>query len=114
MKTILKLLIAAIIINGSARAGFASVQYFQFKEAAQQAVLFGGGRPTAEVRRAILERAQELDVPVQPENVLVRRQGGRTWADASYIRAVEVFPNQPYPVDFSFSVESYSTVGGPP
>lgn len=114
MKTILKLLIAAIVINGTARAGYASVQYFQFKEAAQQAVLFGAGTPTADVRRVILERAYELELPVQPDNVLVRRQGGRTWADASYSQSVELFPNQPYPVNFSFSVESYSTISGPP
>lgn len=114
MKTILKLLIAAIVINGCARVGMASMRHFQFKEAAQQAVLFGSGIPTAEVRRTIVERGRELDLSVQPDNVLVHRQGGRTWADAAYSQDVEIFPNQTYPWDFSFSVESYSTVIGPP
>jgi len=114
MKTILKLLIAAIVINACARAGYASVRYLRFREAAQQAVLFGASSPTVEVRRLILSRAADLHVPVQPENVIVRRQGGRTWADASYSQGVEWFPNQQYPWGFSFSVEAFSPVGGPP
>jgi hypothetical protein len=114
MKTVLKLLIVAVILNGLARVGLASMRYYQFREAAQQAVLFGAGTPTVEVHRIIVERATELNLPIRPEDIVVRRLGGRTWADANYRQGVEVFPEQQYPVDFSFSVESYSMVLGPP
>ena len=56
--------------------------------------------------------AVELELPVGPKDVTVKRQGTRTWADASYRQAVELFPNQEYPVDLSFSVEGYSMVLG--
>ena len=49
---------------------------------------------------------------MNPDNVTVGRENGRTWADASYSQSVELFPNQKYPVDFSFSVEGYSMVIG--
>ena len=114
MKTFLKLLIVAIVINASARAGMAAVRHYQFKEAAQQAVLFGASTPTADVRQVIVQRGKELSLPVGPANVTVRRQGGRTWADAAYSQSVELFPQQIYPMNFSFKVESYSTVMGPP
>jgi hypothetical protein len=114
MKTAFKLLIVALVLNASARVGLASMRYYQFREAAQQAVLFGSGTPTIALRRMILDRARELSLPVREQDVVVRRQGGRTWADASYRQGVEVFPNQQYPLDFSFSVESYSMVLGPP
>jgi hypothetical protein len=113
MKTILKLLVAAVLINGAVRAGFAAVNYYEFKEAAQQAVLFGAAEPTSDIRRLILERAKALNLPVAPDNVTVQRQGGRTWANASYSQAVELFPNQPYPISFSFSVEAYSMILAP-
>ena len=114
MKTVIKLVIVAIVINATARAGLAAMRHYQFKEAAHQAVLFGAGTPTAEVRELIVARGKELSLPVGLESVTVRRQGGRTWADAAYSQSVEFFPRQIYAMNFSFQVESYSTTMGPP
>ena len=110
MKTILKLLVAAIVINAAVRGGMAAYRYYQFKDAAQQAVLFGSTSTPEEIQQALVERATSLSLPVGAEDVQVQRQGGRTWADASYKQAIEVFPNQQYPVDWSFTVEGYSMV----
>jgi hypothetical protein len=113
MKTILKLLIAAIVVNAAFRAGIAAVHYYQFKEAAQQAVLFGATARTSDIHSLIVERGMALNLPVEPGNVSVQRQAGRTWAEAWYKQNVELFPNQEYPIDFSFSVEAHSMVLGP-
>ena len=112
MKTILTLLIAGVLINGSVRAGLAGMRYYQLKETAQQAVLFGAGSTTADIRQTILEKAGELDLPLDPEHLTVGRQATRTWANGSYRHGIEVFPNQPYYVNFEFSVEGYSMVLG--
>ena len=112
MKTFLKLLLAAIVINAAVRGGLAAKRYFEFKQAAQEAVLFGADTPVTDIRQIIVERAQSLNLPIVTDNVKVNRQGGRTWADASYRQSIEVFPNQQYPVDWSFSVEGYSMVLG--
>ena len=114
MKTIVKLLIATVVINAAARAGIVTMRYYQLREAAQQTVLFGADASPEDLRDRILQQAQALKVPVRPENVLVKRQGGRTWADASYRQSVEYFPNQEYPMDLSFSVEAYAMVLAPP
>ena len=53
-----------------------------------------------------------MNLPVLADDVQVNREGARTWADASYRHEVELFPNQEYPVDLSFSVESYNIVLG--
>jgi hypothetical protein len=113
MKTILKLLVAAIVINAAVRGAVAGLHYYQLKDAAQQAVLFGASDPTADIQQQIVARAQELRLPIRPDNVLVQRDGGRTWANASYTQQIEFFPNQKYPVDFSFSVEGRSMVLAP-
>lgn len=114
MKTILKLLLAAIVINASVRGGMAAAGYFRFKDAAQQAVLFGSDSTPEEIQQLIIERAQALKLPVAIENIQVNRQGGRTWADASYSQNIEVFPKQQYPVSWSFRVEGYTMVLGAP
>jgi hypothetical protein len=112
MKTILKLLVAAIAINAAVHGGLAAKRYFEFKQAAQEAVLFGADTPVTDIHQIIVERARSLNLPLAADSVKVNRQGGRTWADASYRQAIEVFPNQQYPVDWSFSVEGYSMVLG--
>ena len=112
MKTILSLVIAAVLINGSARAGLAAMNYYRFKDMAQQTVLFGAGSSTDQIRQRILEKADQLQLPIDPEYVRVGRDGTRTWASASYRQGIELFPNQPYYVDFDFSVEGYSMVLG--
>lgn len=114
MKTTLKLLLVAIVINAAARAGLAAKSYFQFKEAAQQAVLFGAESTPEDIQQLILERADEFDIPIAADDVSVNRDGGRTWAEASYRERVEYFPNQTYPINWSFSVEAYSMVLGAP
>jgi hypothetical protein len=113
MKTILKLLIAAVIINAAVRGSLAAMHYYQFKEAAQQAVLFGASATTEDIQHQILQVGRDLELPLSPDSVLVQRMGGRTWADAAYRQEVEFFTNQTYPVDFSFSVEAHSMVLGP-
>jgi hypothetical protein len=110
MKFIIKLLVALVLVNAAARGGFAAVRYYQFKESAQQAVLFGATNSPADIRKRILARADELRLPVDPEDVAVGREGSRTWANASYTQSVEWFPNQKYPVDLSFEVEGFSMV----
>lgn len=114
MKTILKLLIAAAIINACARAGLAASRYYQLKDAAEQLITFGATETTTALHNAILEKSGELALPVQPENIEVHRQGTRTWADVKYTEPVEFFPSYKYPVDFSFSVNAFSLTAGRP
>jgi hypothetical protein len=112
VKTFFKLLVVVIILNAAVHGGLAAKRYFQLKQAAQEAVLFGAETPVADIHQIIVERAQALNLPVVSDDIKVDRAGGRTWADASYREAIEVFPNQSYAVNWSFSVEGYSMVLG--
>jgi hypothetical protein len=106
LKTIIKLLIAAAIINGTVRAAMAAWGYYQFKDAAEQTLIFGANATTDELHEAIVRRAAELELPVGPQDVEVTRDGPRTLAEASYTQAVELFPRYEYPFTFSFTVDS--------
>jgi hypothetical protein len=108
MKTILKLLLAALIANAAVRGGMAAYRYHQFKDAAQQAVLFGNSESEEALQQIIIDRGQALSLPVDADSVTVQRAAGRTWADASYRQPIEFFPNQEYPVEWTFTVEGYS------
>jgi hypothetical protein len=54
----------------------------------------------------ILRRAAELELPVEPQNVEVTRDGTRVRATASYTQQVEWFPRYKHPVDLSFTVDA--------
>jgi hypothetical protein len=60
-----------------------------------------------------MQRANELRIPLKPEDLSVRWRAGRRIADASYTEQIQFFPSYPYPVLFSFNVDTPS-VGTPP
>ena len=108
MKTIIKILIAAALLNAAVRGGMVALTYYQFRDRTEQLVIFGAGSTPAELHNQIVETAAELSVPIAPEDIIVEREGSRTRAEASYVQPVEFFPNYTYPVNLSFRVEGFS------
>jgi hypothetical protein len=111
MKTIIKLLITIAILNGLARVGLAVARYYEFKDAAEQLVTFGGDAQLGELQNQMLGKATALNLPVAYENIEVTRNGKVTTATASYTEDVEVFPSFKYPITFHFSVEGLQLGG---
>ncbi len=110
MKTIVKLLVAAAILNAAVRGGSAAWSYYQLKDAAQQTVVFGAGATTDDLHGQIMRRAAEYAVPLQPENLTVTRDGPRTVARGAYTQDLELFPRYVHPFQFRFSVEGMAIV----
>jgi hypothetical protein len=110
MRAIIKLLIVALVLHGVYRASVVAVRYYELKDAAQQALIFGGGATTGQLHTQILEEAVALGLPVTAENLEVRRTGQRTVAEARYTQPLEILPNYTYPIDLSFSVDAVAAV----
>jgi hypothetical protein len=113
MKTVIKLLIAAVIINAAYRCGSVALRYYQFKDQVQQMVLFGQNESAGELTNQILAEAMRRDVPLESDGLSVNREGARSVADVSYTESVEVFPRFFYPVTFTFSAEAFGLAGAP-
>ena len=114
MKTIVKILVMLAVLNAVARAGAIAWSYYQFRDAVEQAMIFGAGVPLDELHTQVLARASELEVPVTPENVSVQREGARTWAEVAYTHPIEYFPRFTYPLDLQFSVGGFAAVSATP
>ena len=108
MKTLLKLLVAAAVLHAVYRAGVSAATYYELKDAAQQMLVFGGGATPGQLQESILAKAEELAVPLAPEDVIVQREGVRTTAEASYTDPIEILPRYRYPFTYSFRVEAIS------
>ena len=111
IKTIIKLLIAVVILNGVYRGGAVAWDYYQLKDAAQQMLLFGANASTEELSGQILAKAEEQGIPLEPENLIIRRDEGRTFVHASYRQPLDYFPNVIYPLDLSFDVDAFRVEG---
>ena len=113
MKTLIKLVVAVVLINAAYRAGSVFLKYYQFKDQTEQMILFGQAEPVAQLTGEIVREAMKRDVPLDSEDVMVRREGARTVADVSYTDTVELFPRFSYPVNFSFTAEAFGVAGAP-
>jgi hypothetical protein len=109
IKTAFKIAIALAVINAAFHAGEVAWRYYQLKDAAQQLIIFGSQQHTNELHNRIVEKAVELRIPLLPENVTIHRSGTRTTVDAAYTQPLEYFPNQVYPLDLKFSIETYAS-----
>ena len=83
MKTLIKLLIAAVLINRRL-GGLSAWTHYQFRDATQQMVLFGASQTTGELK-GIVDEAAEQGVPLADEDVTVERQGFLTTAEVTYV-----------------------------
>ena len=113
MKTIIKLLIVAAVLNAAARSAMAAWSFYEFKDASQQIAIFAGDMPESALHEQVMETAVRLGVPVSPEQVTVRREGAVTRIEAAYEQPVELFPNYTRRVPVSFAVEGRLMLTGP-
>ena len=112
MKNVLKIVIVVIVLHAMAQAGMVAWTYYRFRDTAQQLITFGPWVPTGELYEQILSTGREFGLPLEVDDVTVERQGSRTTASARYIQQYEFFPNNFYPVELSFQVETFSIAGG--
>lgn len=108
MKGLLKFVIAAAVVYACFQGSRAAWKYYQFKDATYQTILFGSTSTIGALQEQILRRAAEFEVPIQPQDLEITRDGPRTVARASYTEPVEILPSYTYPFKFHFQVDALS------
>jgi hypothetical protein len=112
VNSLVRVAIAVAFLNASARVGFAYWAFYQLRDDAEQTAIFGAKEPTWALQAAVLDKADELFLPVEDDQVVVTREGFKTFIEARYVQPIEYFPNQTYPMEFSFSVEGFRVNDG--
>ena len=108
MKTIIKLLIVAVLLNGTWRIGSAYWVHYQFEDDLQQIAQFAGNRAAIEVKKQTVQAAAEAGVPASPEQIVVRKSEREITIAVAYTRQIELFPRYRYPWAFSMSVKAWT------
>ena len=97
MKTIIKLLIAALVLHATWRAGAAYLRYYQFKDDVTQVAQFGTNQNDNQLREGVIDAAKRLEIAIDPESVSVLRQNHHIILEATYTEQVELAPRYFYP-----------------
>ena len=110
MKTLVKLLVAALIIHATWRAGTVYFRYYQFKDGVQQTAQFSGTRSENDLSNRVMELANQMQVPLDSERLRVRREDNHTLIDATYDERIELLPRYYYPWQFRVNVDAFTIV----
>ena len=110
MRVFIKLVIAALVIHATLRAGQVYFRHYKFRDGLQQTAQFSGTRPEAELHNRVLELAREHQIPLNPDAISVRRVDNHTLIDVRYTDEIEILPSYRYPWGFVVKVDTFTLV----
>jgi hypothetical protein len=101
MKTIIKLVITAMVLTATFQASRAAIRHYSFVDALQEALLFAGSKTEEDVAEQVLLIAGDHEIPLEPPSVAVRREQYLVVVDAPYVATIDLLPGI-YQHDWSF------------
>ena len=105
MKTLIKLIVAAAVLNAAARYGLSAWTHYEFRDSVEQTLLFGADSSPQELVDAIMREAERQDVPLDRESVELERQQNVDSVKAGYVDEIELFPRYTYSKIWEFDVQ---------
>ena len=110
MKAIIQLLIAALILHATWRAGTAYLRYYEFRDDVTQIAQFGVRQADNELLNAVVDAAKRRAIALTADNVTIRRENRHIIIDANYVEQVELAPRYFYPWDAKLHVDVLTLV----
>jgi hypothetical protein len=92
MRTILKLVVVALIANATWHVFGAYAPHYKLVDGAQSAAQFRGDLTDDGLREKVLFLASQLDIPLSEDDVKVTHDVAHTTIDFSYVRQIELAP----------------------
>src|SRR5262245_32731643 len=111
MKTLFKLLIAALIANASYRVGNAYLNYYKFKDAVREATQHRGTKTDEQIHDKLFALVNEYDIPATDDTLKITTRDNHTIVDGSYIRTIEIVPTFKYDWKFDVHVDTFVVDG---
>lgn len=104
MRTLVKLLFAALIVHAAYRVGMAYWDHYQFQDDVQQLAQFSERATPSELAKEVLDLASERGIPLDPGDLSVERRQRRIDILGSYVRDVLLVPGYQHPWTFTLDV----------
>jgi hypothetical protein len=108
IKTLIKLVVAALVVHACWRSANVALRNYKFKDAVHEAVLFSNAKSDAQLQGRVMELARQFDVPLAEEDVEIKHVENKTMVSAVYTDQVELLPTKFYPWQFKVNVEAFN------
>ena len=105
MKTIVKIVVALVIITACFNAGRVAVTNYQFEDAVHEGLLFDVRASDAEIVKMIMKLAPEYDIPINPDDIHIKTVGSEVQVAMSYTKNIDLLPGI-YARDWTFNPSS--------
>jgi hypothetical protein len=92
MGTLIKLVIAALILYAAAQAGTTAFAHYQFVDAAHEAMVFAPNASDRQLVQAVARIARAHNVPITEEDISIRHDGPDIIIEFSYGTDVNLVP----------------------
>lgn len=92
MTTIIKLFVAALILNAAAHASLAAFKSYTFEDAVHEALLFAPSAPDADIIERIGGLADEQEVPLESSKINITRTPNEVRVQMSYTEDINLVP----------------------
>ena len=108
MKAILKLVLVALVANATWRVGSAYASYYRFTDAVQQTTQYRGEKSDDQIHDRVFELAAQYDIPVNDDNLAIRREENHTIVEGSYKKSVQLLPGFKYDWPFTVHIDTFT------
>jgi hypothetical protein len=105
MRTLLKLVVVALVANAAWHVFGAYYPNYKFQDAVEYAAQNGAALTQDALRERVVELSSQFDLPLTSDQVTVARQDTHTIVDLSYTRPIELVPGFRYQWPFSIHVD---------
>lgn len=109
IRKLVQVAIFLLVANAVYRIAPVTVHYVQFKDALQELALFATPKTTdAELVDRVMALADENSIPLERDDVQVRRLNGQLTIDASYVETMKVLPGYDYVRQFDVEAKAFN------
>lgn len=109
IRALIRLALVVLVVHAGVRVIPPFWNYVKFRDACEEIARFSARQTVPEITARVMTKAGQLDIPLNEDNLQVRKQGNITFVEADYRAELEYLPTKFYPYDFRVRVQ-----GAPP
>jgi hypothetical protein len=109
IRALVKLALAALIVNAAWRVGSAYATHLKFRDAVREAATYDLSGE-ADLRQKILNLAEQFDIPLDDDALKIKIEDQQTIVEGSYVRPIQLLPSYEYPWPFQLTIEAIRDV----
>lgn len=92
MRTLVNLALLGVVLFAGVQSGGSIWRFYAFRDAVREEAMFPGDRTPEEIAERVLGRAEALDIPISPYDIVVQFEGNLTVISAVYEEEIPVVP----------------------